>query len=92
MDVELVLSFLTIEKLNFSSGDNMVESKVLANYFATSDSVQHSQRRIEILGAMPLTATGKGDNFKIEGIDELINVEYYRNVLIYISILFFINI
>ena len=35
-------------------------SKALANYFATSDTVQYSRLCMDIMDAMPLTETGEG--------------------------------
>ena len=76
-DIELVENLTNIKKGYFTSGDNTLESKALKNYFATSDSVQHSWRCIEILGTMPVVATNKGDKFIIDEFGDIINVYYY---------------
>ena len=64
--MELAVKFPVIKQIYFTSGVHIVKSKAFANYFETSDFIQHSRCCIEILDAIPLTATGEGANFKLE--------------------------
>ena len=67
------------QTLYFTSSGHTLESKALANYFSTLDYGQHSQHWVEILGAMPLAANGKGANFCVEEVDDLVTFYYYRD-------------
>ena len=80
MDVELVASLPTIERGDFTAGNQTVESKALANYFAISDYFQPSRHCVKKFGAMTLAATGKGANFTLEEIDELITIDFCRDI------------
>ena len=70
----------TIKQLYFTSGNQTVESKVIDNYFATSDSVQQPQRCVEFLRATPIGAISEGANFMIEEVYNIITSDYYRDV------------
>ena len=50
------------------------------NYFTTSDSIQYSWHCVEILDIIMLAATGKDANFTVEEFDELITVDYCRDL------------
>ena len=54
----------------------MIKYKAIIIYVSTSDSVQHVRRCIQILDAIPLSATVKFSNFTLEEVDKLINIDY----------------
>ena len=64
--MELVVNLLTIKQGDFTSNNNAVKSKALEDNFATSDSVHHAYRCLEILGIMTIAATEEGANFKLK--------------------------
>ena len=92
MGVKLVVKLITIEQGGFTNGGQTVEFKAFENYFATSDSVQHSRRYVEILDKIMLAATNDGPNFTLEEVDELITIDYCSDVLMYIRIFLLIYI
>ena len=74
-----LLNLPTVERGYFTAGNCMVQSKTLADYFATSDYAQHSKWCIELLDVIPPTATIEGANFTLETFYDLIIV-YYASV------------
>ena len=80
MGTELVVNLPNIKQGHSTSGNQTVGSMALLDYFASSDSVQHSRRCVEILDTMPLPATGEGANFTLKEVDELIVIDYRSDV------------
>ena len=54
----------------------MLKSKVLMNYFAILDYVQHSSRSVEMLDTISLVANGKCANSTIEEFEDLPTMDY----------------
>ena len=76
MGMQLGIQFTYYWKGFFTCSNHIMDYKAITNYFETSYSVHQLRRCLYFLEKILLAATGKGGNFTLGEVDDLVTIDY----------------